>query len=64
MSSTENTSTYGVLAEFPGPEALLIACERIRDEGFKNWDAHVPFPVHGLESAMGVKRSWVSAFAW
>jgi len=58
----EKTQTYGLLAEFPGPEALLVACNKIREEGFKRWDVHVPFPLHGLESAMGVRRSWVSAF--
>ncbi len=57
-----SSETYGLLAEFDGPEALLHACTQIRDEGFKRWDAHVPFPLHGLEAAMGVRRSWVSLF--
>jgi hypothetical protein len=59
---SSSTQTYGLLAEFPGPEALLTACARIRDEGFKSWDAHVPFPLHGLQKAMGLQRSWVSTF--
>ena len=48
---------YGVLAQFATPAALYHACERIRDEGFTRWDAHTPFPVHGLDKAMGLKRS-------
>lgn len=55
-------TTYGLLAEYPDPETLMHACARVRDEGFSRWDAHTPFPVHGLDRAMGIRRSWVSAF--
>ena len=48
---------YGILAEFATPADLYHACERVRDEGFTRWDAHTPFPVHGLEGAMGLRRS-------
>lgn len=48
---------YGILAEFATPADLFHACERVRDEGFTRWDAHTPFPVHGLERAMGLPRS-------
>jgi hypothetical protein len=48
---------YGVLAEFGTPAELYRACERVRDAGFTRWDAHTPFPVHGLDKAMGLKRS-------
>ena len=48
---------YGVLAEFRTPADLYVACERVRDEGFTRWDAHTPFPVHGLDKAMGLRRS-------
>ncbi|MEN9827111.1 MAG: hypothetical protein RI953_2856, partial [Pseudomonadota bacterium] len=55
MSQKQNL--YGVLAEFPSASAIYHACEKVRDKGFKNWDAHTPFPVHGLEKAMGLKAS-------
>jgi hypothetical protein len=48
---------YGILAEFATPADLYHACERVRDAGFTRWDAHTPFPVHGLEKAMGLRRS-------
>jgi len=48
---------YGILAEFATPADLYHACERVRDAGFTRWDAHTPFPVHGLEQAMGLRRS-------
>jgi len=56
---------YGALAEFATPAALYKACELVRDAGFTRWDAHTPFPVHGLEGAMGMKRSklpWIILF--
>jgi hypothetical protein len=48
-------ATYGILARFEGPGPLLHACEEVRDAGYKRWDAHTPFPVHGLDRAMGLK---------
>ena len=48
---------YGILAEFATPADLYHACERVRDAGFTRWDAHSPFPMHGLSKAMGLRRS-------
>ena len=45
----------GVLAEFDGPETLRAAAARVRDAGFTRWDAHSPFPVHGIDRAMGIR---------
>ncbi len=46
-----------VLAAFKTPGDLYRACERVRDAGYSRWDAHTPFPVHGLDAAMGMRRS-------
>ncbi len=48
---------FGLVAEFETPGALYRACEEVRDAGFIRWDAHSPFPVHGLDRAMGQGRS-------
>ena len=48
-------SVAGLLAEFATPEALKAAAERVRDEGFSRWDVHSPFPVHGIDRAMGIR---------
>jgi hypothetical protein len=50
-------ATFGVLGQFATPSDLFRACERVRDAGYTRWDAHSPFPVHGLEGAMGMRRS-------
>jgi hypothetical protein len=54
--------TFGALAEFATPSDLYHACEGVRDAGYTRWDAHTPFPIHGLERAMGLRASrlpWV-----
>jgi hypothetical protein len=48
---------YGLLARFADPRQLYQACEQVRDAGYTRWDAHTPFPVHGLEKAMGLRAS-------
>lgn len=45
----------GLVAEFPSPEALVAAAAKVRDAGYRFWDAHSPFPVHGIERAMGIR---------
>lgn len=62
MSEAKPDSRYGLLAEFKDPEKLMHACAGVRDAGFSSWDAHTPFPIHGLERAMGLKRSRVAIF--
>lgn len=48
---------HGIIAEFADPTAVYHAAERVRDAGYNRWDVHSPFPIHGIEEAMGVKRT-------
>lgn len=48
---------YGLVAEYPTPEALLKAAEQVRDAGYTRVDALTPFPVHGIIDALGVPKS-------
>jgi hypothetical protein len=55
---TENNEPiHGILAEFETPADLYHAAEKVRDAGYKKWDTHSPFPIHGMEDAMGIKRT-------
>lgn len=47
----------GMLAEFNDPAELLAAARKMKDGGYKKYDCHSPFPVHGMDGAMGMKRS-------
>jgi len=55
---------YGALAEFSSSAGVYHACEQVRDARYSNWDAHTPFPVHGLEGAMGLTRSRLPYFVF
>ncbi|MEO6054927.1 MAG: DUF3341 domain-containing protein [Chthoniobacterales bacterium] len=47
-------------AEFDSARSLYKAAEKIRDAGFRHWDVFSPFPIHGMDHAMGLKRSFLS----
>ncbi|MFW6067130.1 MAG: DUF3341 domain-containing protein [Myxococcota bacterium] len=54
------------LAEYDTPEACMRAAQRVRDAGYQEWDVHTPYPVHGMEKAMGLKETrlgWISMAA-
>ena len=50
-------NSYGILARFDSPKSLMHAAEKVRDEGFEKFDCPSPFPIHGMDDAMGLKRS-------
>lgn len=56
---SENKKLYGLLAEYDSASGIYSACEKVRDAGFKKWDACTPFCVHNLDKAMGVKPSFL-----
>jgi len=53
---------YGYLALFESAPAVYHAAQSVREAGFKKWDVLTPFPIHGMDGAMGLKRSRVPAF--
>jgi len=55
--------TYAVVAEFDSAGALLEAARKVREAGYEKFDCHSPFPIHGMDAAMGLKRSFVGYLA-
>ena len=53
--STQSNNLYAVMVEFDSPSLLVEAVKKVRDQGFKKWDVHTPFPIHGMDEAMGIK---------
>jgi mono/diheme cytochrome c family protein len=45
----------GWMAEFENEHDLLHAAEKVRDAGYTKTDAFTPFPVHGIDHALGIK---------
>ena len=58
-----SVKTYGLIAEFDSPAAILRAAKTVRDAGYQRWDVFTPFPIHGLDKVMGFKNSLVGWFA-
>jgi hypothetical protein len=53
---------YAVMGEFSEPDDLVEAGRRIRAMGYTKIDAMTPFPVHGIDEAIGVpysKIGWI-----
>lgn len=53
---------FGVIAEFKTPHDLLEAANKVREAGYKKFDTYSPFPVHGMDAAMGMsdsKLGWI-----
>jgi hypothetical protein len=48
---------YAVMGEFSDPDDLVKAGRRIREMGYTKLDAMSPFPVHGIDDAIGVPPS-------
>ncbi|MDP6418333.1 MAG: DUF3341 domain-containing protein [Candidatus Krumholzibacteria bacterium] len=48
---------FGYLVEFETAGDLMKAAEKVRVAGFRKWDCHTPFPVHGLDDAMGLDET-------
>ncbi len=57
MSQTTASKTYGIVADFATPEALLTAIRGVREHGYSKLDACTPFPIHGIDDALGEKPS-------
>src|SRR5258708_3358013 len=57
----DRSHIYGVMGEFGTPEELLHAVEKVREAGYRRFDAFAPFPVEGLSEAVGLKRNLVPA---
>lgn len=48
---------YGVIGDFDTPEDLLRAIRTARAAGLTRLEAYTPFPIHGIDEAMGEGRS-------
>jgi hypothetical protein len=48
-----------VLAKFADSNALLEGTRKVREAGQTDIDTHTPYPVHGLEKALGLGRALI-----
>jgi mono/diheme cytochrome c family protein len=52
----------GLLAQFDDPDQLIHACNAAREDGYRAMDAYTPFPLHGIDEALGIRRTLLPFF--
>jgi len=55
MSTQEKE--WGLITEFKSSADIYHAAEQLRDSGFKKFECYTPFPIHGMDDAMGLKAT-------
>lgn len=58
-NQTHAPELAGVVGFFADPTALVEATKKTREANYESFDCYTPYPVHGLEKAQGLPRSWV-----
>src|SRR5262245_44186246 len=59
MKSKARPRLYGIVAEFDAAETLVVATKQAVSAGYRKLEAYSPFPVEGLDEALGFHRSRV-----
>jgi hypothetical protein len=59
MEQPPDDDLFGLLAQFETPEQLVAAAGRARAAGYRKVEGYCPFPVHGLDEALGRPRSGI-----
>ena len=62
--ATESKKPALYLAEYDTPNALASAAMRVRDAGYQTWDCHTPYPMHGMDEAMGLKPTRIGIISF
>lgn len=57
ITMSENKALVGMAGVYDNVDALMSAAAQMRDAGYTKWDCHTPYPIHGLDRAMGLKPS-------
>jgi hypothetical protein len=57
MPNERGPKLYGLIAEFDSPGDLLEAASRTKAEGYRDVDTFSPFPIHGMDKALGLRRT-------
>ncbi len=57
-------STVAIHAIYDDEEPLLAAAHELRSQGIRVKDVFSPFPIHGLDAAIDVPRTWIAITAF
>ncbi|MDB5307768.1 MAG: hypothetical protein JWO38_1970 [Gemmataceae bacterium] len=56
-AADDEPKLFGLLAEFPDADALVVATRKARAEGYTLMDTHTPYPVGDAADALGFPKS-------
>lgn len=62
-AAPKKKKNWGLVAEFANPARLLEAAQKLHDEGYTKFETYSPFPIHGMDDAMGLggsKVPWIT----
>jgi mono/diheme cytochrome c family protein len=57
IDATPEPKRLGLLAQFAGPDELIVAAEKVTDAGYKKVEAYAPFAVIGIDEALKAKKT-------
>lgn len=57
-------STVAIHAIYDDEEPLLATALELKSQGIKVKDVFSPFPIHGIDSVIGVPRTWIAICAF
>lgn len=60
IAGNPQTPVHAIAGQFASAADLYHAAEKVRDRGYRFWDVFSPFPIHGMDDAMGLRRSVLS----
>jgi hypothetical protein len=52
---------WGLLVELETPDAILAAARKVRQAGYRRFDAHTPYPVAGLPAELEMRKSRIGS---
>ncbi len=55
---------HGYLCEVKNPKDLIELSKKVRDSGYTKFDTYSPFPIHGIDKAMGIPASIVPVLSF
>jgi hypothetical protein len=56
-TTTMPETSYAVLGVFETPDALMKAIPKVRASQLGTVEAYTPYPIHGIDEALGLRRS-------
>lgn len=55
VQDAQPAQLVGLMAEYETVDDVVTAAEAVRKAGYLRWDVHSPFPIHGIDHAMGTR---------